>query len=101
MTTSIHILIITLVCLTLALLAMLALMGKLDRWYSWSLSADAKPSEQSIMRWRVAFAAEVLIGLALVVVFNVSDVIDEYASLVVLALGIGMAVVEYLWIRKV
>lgn len=101
MTTSIHVLIITLACLTLALLALLALMGKLDGWYSWSLSADAKPSEQSIMRWRVAFAAEVLIGLALVVVFNVSDVIDEYASLAMLALGIGMAVVEYLWIRKV
>ena len=98
MTTSIHVLIITLACLTLA---MLALMGKLDRWYSWSLSADAKPSEQSIIRWRVAFAAEVLVGIALVVVFNVSDVIDEYASLVILALGIGAAVVEYLWIRKV
>lgn len=99
--TPVRILIITLICLTFVLFAMLALMGKLDRWYSWSLSADAKPSEQSIMRWRVAFAAEVLIGLALVVVFNVSDVIDEYASLVILAFGIGAAVVEYLWIRKV
>lgn len=100
MTTSIHILIITLVCLTLALFALLALMGKLDRWYSWSLGADAKPSERHIMRWRVAFAAEVLVGLALVVVFNISDVIDKYASLVILAFGIGMTVVEYLWIRK-
>lgn len=101
MTTSTHILIITLACLTLALLAMLALMGKLDRWCSWSLSADAKPSEQGIIRWRVAFAAEVLVGIALVVVFNVSDVIDEYASWTFFALCIGMALIERLWIRKV
>ena len=101
MTTSIHILIITLACLTLALLALLALMGKLDRWHSWSLSADAKPSEQSIMRWRIAFAAEVLIGLALVVVFNVSDVDDKYSSWAFFALCVGMALIERLWIRKV
>ena len=99
--TPVRILIITLICLTFVLFAMLAFMGKLDRWYSWSLGADDKPSEQRVIRWRVAFAAEVLVGIALVVVFNVSDVIDEYASLVILALGIGAAVVEYLWIRKV
>ena len=99
--TPVRILIITLICLTFVLFAMLAFMGKFDRWYSWSLGAEDKPSEQRVMRWRVAFGAEVLLALVLIIVFNILDVADKYSSWVFFALGIGAAVVEYLWIRKV
>ena len=99
--TPVRILIITLICLTFVLFAMLAFMGKLDRWYSWSLGADDKPSEQHVMRWRVAFAAEVLLALVLIIVFNILDVADKYSSWAFFALCVGMALIERLWIRKV
>lgn len=99
--TPVRILIITLICLAFVLFAMLAFMGKLDRWYSWSLGADDKPSEQRVMRWRVAFGAEVLLALVLIIVFNILDVADKYSSWVFFALCIGMALIERLWIRKV
>ena len=76
-------------------------MGKLDRWYAWSLGADDKPSEQRVMRWRVAFGAEVLLALVLIIVFNILDVADKYSSWAFFALCIGMALIERLWIRKV
>ena len=99
--TPVRILIITLICLTFVLFAMLAFMGKLDRWYAWSLGAEDKPSEQRVMRWRVAFGAEVLLALVLIIVFNILDVADKYSSWVFFALCIGMALIERLWIRKV
>ena len=99
--TPVRILIITLICLAFALFALLAFMGKLDRWYAWSLGADDKPSEQRVMRWRVAFGAEVLLALVLIIVFNILDVADKYSSWAFFALCIGMALIERLWIRKV
>lgn len=99
--TPVRILIITLICLAFVLFAMLAFMGKLDRWYSWSLGADDKPSEQRVMRWRVAFGTEVLLALVLIIVFNILDVADKYSSWAFFALCIGMALIERLWIRKV
>ena len=99
--TPVHILLITLICLAFILFAMLAFMGKLDRWYTWSLGANDKPSEQRVMRWRVAFGAEVLLALVLIIVFNILDVADKYSSWVFFSLCIGMALIERLWIRKV
>ena len=93
--------IVTLICLAFVVFALLALMGKLDRWYTWSLGAEDKPSEQRVMRWRMAFAAEVLLALVLMIVFNILDVADKYSSWAFFALCVGMALIERLWIRKV
>lgn len=93
--------IVTLICLVFVVFALLALMGKLDRWYTWSLGAEEKPSEQRVMRWRMAFAVEVLLALVLIIVFNLLDVVDKYATLAFIAFSIGMSLVERLWIRKV
>lgn len=101
MTTSTHILIITLICLILISLSLLAIMGKLDRWYSWSQADNDKPSEQRIARWRRAFAIEILIATAVIVVLNATDIFDEYASYLFIALGVAGAMIERGWIRKV
>ena len=101
MTTSTHILIITLICLILISLSLLAIMGKLDRWYSWSQADNDKPSEQRIARWRRAFAIEILIATAAIVVLNATDIFDEYASYLFIALGAAGAMIELGWIRKV
>ena len=93
--------IVTLICLAFVVFALLALMGKLDRWYTWSLGAEDKPSEQRVMRWRMAFAVEVLLALVLMIVFNILDVADKYSSWAFFALCVGMALIERLWIRKV
>ena len=93
--------IVTLICLAFVVFALLALMGKLDRWYAWSLGAEDKPSEQRVMRWRMAFAVEVLLALVLMIVFNILDVADKYSSWAFFALCVGMALIERLWIRKV
>jgi archaellum biogenesis protein FlaJ (TadC family) len=101
MTTSTHILIITLICLILISLSLLTIMGKLDRWYSWSQADNDKPSEQRIARWRRAFAIEILIATAVIVVLNATDIFDEYASYLFIALGAAGAMIERGWIRKV
>jgi archaellum biogenesis protein FlaJ (TadC family) len=101
MTTSTHILIITLICLILISLSILTIMGKLDRWYSWSQADNDKPSEQRIARWRRAFAIEILIATAVIVVLNATDIFDEYASYLFIALGAAGAMIERGWIRKV
>ncbi|MBO7243575.1 MAG: hypothetical protein J6V19_07960 [Alistipes sp.] len=101
MTTSTHILIITLICLILISLSLLAIMGKLDRWYSWSQADNDKPSEQRIARWRRAFAIEILIATVAIVVLNATDIFDEYASYLFIALGVAGAMIEKGWIRKV
>ena len=93
--------IVTLICLAFVVFALLALMGKLDRWYAWSLGAEDKPSEQRVMRWRMAFAVEVLLALVLIIVFNILDVADKYSSWAFFALCVSMALIERLWIRKV
>ncbi|MBR5131599.1 MAG: hypothetical protein IKV04_03555 [Alistipes sp.] len=96
-----HATIVTLICLAFVVFALLALMGKLDRWYAWSLGVEDKPSEQQVMRWRMAFAVEVLLALVLIIVFNILDVADKYSSWAFFALCVGMALIERLWIRKV
>ena len=101
MTTSTHILIITLICLILISLSLLTIIGKLDRWYSWSQADNDKPSEQRIKRWRKVFAIEILLALAIIVASNVSDVIDNIASYAFFALVVATAVIEHTWIRKV
>ena len=101
MTTSTHILIITLICLILISLSLLTIMGKLDRWYSWSQADNDKPSEQRIARWRRAFAIEILIATVAIVVLNATDIFDEYASYLFIALGVAGAMIEKGWIRKV
>ena len=101
MTTPIHILIISLILLALVILALLALMGKLDRWYSWSQADNDKPSEQRIKRWRKVFAIEILLALPIIVTSNVSDVIDNIASFLFFALVVATAVIEHTWVRKV
>ena len=101
MTTSTHILIITLICLILISLSLLAIMGKLDRWYSWSQADNDKPSEQRIARWRRAFAIEILIATVAIVVLNATDIFDEYASYLFIALGAAGAMIEKGWIRRV
>ena len=101
MTTPIRILIISLILLALVILALLALMGKLDRWYSWSQADNDKPSEQRIKRWRKVFAIEILLALAIIVASNVSDVIDNIASFLFFALVVATAVIEHTWVRKV
>lgn len=101
MTTSTHILIITLICLILISLSLLAIMGKLDRWYSWSQADNDKPSEQRIARWRRAFAIEILIATVAIVVLNATDIFDEYASYLFIALGAAGAMIELGWIRRV
>lgn len=100
MTTPIRILIISLILLALVILALLALMGKLDRWYSWSQADNDKPSEQRIARWRKVFAIEILLVLAIIVASNVSDVIDNIASYAFFALVVATAVIEHTWVRK-
>ncbi|MBO5832384.1 MAG: hypothetical protein J6Q95_03735 [Alistipes sp.] len=101
MTTSTHILIITLICLILISLSLLTIMGKLDRWYSWSQADNDKPSEQRIKRWRKVFAIEILLALAIIVTSNVSDIIDNIASYLFFALVVATAVIEHNWVRKV
>ncbi|MBQ5736710.1 MAG: hypothetical protein IIV52_03240 [Alistipes sp.] len=101
MTTPIRILIISLILLALVILALLALMGKLDRWYSWSQADNDKPSEQRIKRWRKVFAIEILLALPIIVTSNVSDVIDNIASFLFFALVVATAVIEHTWVRKV
>ena len=101
MTTSTHILIITIICLILISLSLLAIMGKLDRWYSWSQADNDKPSEQRIARWRRAFAIEILIATVAIVVLNATDIFDEYASYLFIALGAAGAMIERGWIRRV
>lgn len=101
MTTPIRILIISLILLALVILALLALMGKLDRWYSWSQADNDKPSEQRIKRWRKVFAIEILLALAIIVTSNVSDIIDNIASYLFFALVVATAVIEHNWVRKV
>lgn len=101
MTTSTHILIITIICLILTSLSLLAIMGKLDKWYSWSQADNDKPSELRIARWRRAFAIEILIATVAIVVFNATDIFDEYASYLFIALGAAGAMIEIGWIRKV
>ena len=100
MTTSTHILIITIICLILTSLSLLAIMGKLDKWYSWSQADNDKPSEQRIKRWRKVFAIEILLALAILVVSNVSDIIDNIASYLFFALVVAIAVIEHTWVRK-
>lgn len=75
-------------------------MGKLDRWYSWSQADNDKPSEQRIKRWRKVFAIEILLALAIIVVSNVSDIIDNIASYLFFALVVAIAVIEHTWVRK-
>ena len=99
--TPVRILLITLICLAFVVFALLAFMGKLDRWYSWSLGADDKPSEQRVMRWRVVFGTVVLLTIVLIIVFNILDVADKYSSWAFFVLAVGMSVIERLWIRKV
>ena len=101
MTTPIRILIISLILLAFVITALLALMGKLDRWYSWSQADNDKPSEQRIKRWRKVFAIEILLALAIIVASNVSDVIDNIASYAFFALVVATAVIEHTWVRKV
>lgn len=101
MTTSTHILIITLICLILTSLSLLAIMGKLDKWYSWSQADNDKPSELRIVRWRRAFAIEILIATVAIVVLNATDIFDEYASYLFIALGAAGAMIELGWIRRV
>ena len=101
MTTPIRILIISLILLAFVITALLALMGKLDRWYSWSQADNDKPSEQRIKRWRKVFAIEILLALPIIVTSNVSDVIDNIASYAFFALVVTTAVIEHTWVRKV
>ena len=101
MTTPIRILIISLILLAFVITALLALMGKLDRWYSWSQADNDKPSEQRIKRWRKVFAIEILLALTIIVASNVSDVIDNIASYAFFALVVATAVIEHTWVRKV
>lgn len=101
MTTTTHIIIITLICLIIASLALLALLGKLDRWYHWSQPDDDKPSEQRIQRWRRVFAIGIFIALALIILSNVSDIIDDYVTYILLALAAGGAIIEHKWVKKV
>ena len=101
MTTPIRILIISLILLAFVITALLALMGKLDRWYSWSQADNDKPSEQRIKRWRKVFAIEILLALAIIVASNVSDIIDNIASYAFFALVVATAVIEHTWVRKV
>ena len=101
MTTPIRILIISLILLAFVITALLALMGKLDRWYSWSQADNDKPSEQRIKRWRKVFAIEILLALAIIVTSNVSDIIDNIASYLFFALVVATAVIEHTWVRKV
>lgn len=101
MTTPIRILIISLILLAFVITALLALMGKLDRWYSWSQADNDKPSEQRIKRWRKVFAIEILLALPIIVTSNVSDVIDNIASFLFFALVVATAVIEHTWVRKV
>ena len=100
MTTSTHILIITLICLVIASFAILCAMGKLDGWYRWSLTEDDKPSEQRMIRWRKVFAIEILLAIAIIVASNVSDIIDNIASYLFFALVVAIAVIEHTWVRK-
>ena len=100
MTTSTHILIITIMCLILTSLSLLAIMGKLDRWYHWAQADNDKPSEQRIKRWRKVFAIEILLALAIIVASNVSDIIDNIASYLFFALVVAIAVIEHTWVRK-
>lgn len=101
MTTPIRILIISLILLAFVITALLALMGKLDRWYSWSQADNDKPSEQRIKRWRKVFAIEILLALTIIVASNVSDVIDNIASYAFFAIVVTTAVIEHTWVRKV
>ena len=101
MTAPIRILIISLILLAFVITALLALIGKLDRWYHWAQADNDKPSEQRIARWRRAFAIEILIATAVIVVLNATDIFDEYASYLFIALGAAGAMIERGWIRKV
>lgn len=100
MTTPIRVIISSLILLAFVILALLALMGKLDRWYHWSQADNDKPSEQRIKRWRKVFAIEILLALAILVVSNVSDIIDNIASYLFFALVVAIAVIEHTWVRK-
>ena len=100
MTTSTHILIITLICLVIASFAILCAMGKLDGWYRWSLTEDDKPSEQRMIRWRIVFTAEILIFLAMIILLNATDIYDKYGTWVCLVIAIGGSLAEKLWVRK-
>ena len=100
MTTSTHILIITLICLVIASFAILCAMGKLDGWYCWSLSDDDKPTEQRMRRWRIVFTAEILIFLAMIILLNATDIYDKYSAWVYLVIAIGGSLAEKLWVRK-
>lgn len=101
MTTPIRVIIISLILLAFVILALLALMGKLDRWYHWAQADNDKPSELRIARWRRVFAIELIISIVAIVVFNATDIFDEYASYLFIALGAAGAMIERGWIRKV
>ena len=100
MTTPIRILIISLILLAFVITALLALMGKLDKWYSWSQADNDKPSEQRMRRWRIVFTAEILIFLAMIILLNATDIYDKYSAWVYLVIAIGGSLAEKLWVRK-